>query len=240
MGPQAGVDLVDKITEETLAIRDQDHLSVILVSRPDIPDRTAWLADQSSTDPAPVIAEGFIQLGRAGAGVAAMACNTAHTPAIFNRVQAELFDAGAGLRIMHLIEETIHGLRSAHPGVRRVGILGTHGTLSSGLYHQALDRHGFESVSPEDTNRLTQAIYDPETGIKAQSAPVSNTARNDVLAAISELDRRGAEAVILGCTELPLAVPEGAMGTLPLIDPARMLARALIRSVDPSRLRPGY
>lgn len=238
MGPQAGIDLVDKITAETMAVRDQDHLPVILVSKPDIPDRTAWLADPSSRDPAPAIAEGFVSLERAGAGVAAMACNTAHTPAIFDRVQQQLLHAGAGIRILHLIEETVSGLRKLHPDVQTVGILGTHGTLSSGLYHEALTRRGLQALSPENTNRLTRAIYDPVTGIKAHSAPVTTEARNDVITAIRELVDRGARAIILGCTELPLAVFESELDGMPLIDPARMLARALIRAVDPDRLRP--
>jgi len=238
MGPQAGIDLVDKITAETSAVRDQDHLPVILVSKPDIPDRTAWLADPSSPDPASAIAEGFISLQRAGAGVAAMACNTAHTPAIFDRVQAQLLHAGAGIRILHLIEETVSGLRKLHPDVQSVGVLGTHGTLSSGLYHEALRRRGLQALSPGDTNRLTGAIYHPETGIKARSSPVTTEARTEVLQAIMELAERGAEAVILGCTELPLAVPESSAGDMPIIDPARMLARALIRATDPKRLRP--
>jgi aspartate racemase len=238
MGPQAGIDLVNKITAATDAAKDQDHLPVILMSLPQIPDRTAWLADPSATDPAPAIAEGFVRLERAGAGVAAMACNTAHTPALFNRVQDILRHAGAGIHILHLIQETVGAIRHNHPAIRRVGILGTHGTLSSGLYHDFLENAGYEVVAPSDTNRLTKAIYDPDTGIKARSSPVTEVARERVLQAASELARQGAEAVILGCTELPIAVPESNMGPIPFIDPARMLARALIQASDPSRVRP--
>ncbi len=263
MGPQAGIDLVQKITSETRAKRDQDHLPIILISKPDIPDRTAWLAhneaadkgagdnesDKDKTadnatgiietaDPAPAIAEGIIALARAGAGVAAVACNTAHTPAIFDRVQQQLLHAGAGIRILHLIEETVAGLVAIHPDIQTVGVLGTHGTLSSGLYQDALERRGLRVLSPADTHRMTSAIYDPGTGIKAFSSPVSKEARHDVLAAIRELADRGARAIILGCTELPLAVPEAVVEGTPLIDPARMLARALVRTVDATRLYP--
>lgn len=236
MGPQAGIDLAAKITASTSAATDQDHLPVILMSLPRIPDRTAWLADPSAPDPAPAIAEGFIRLERAGAGVAAMACNTAHTPALFDRVQDILRHAGTGLHILHLIQETVSAIRHDHPDVKRVGVLGTHGTLSSGLYHGFLENAGYEVVTPSDTHRLTKAIYDPDTGIKARSSPVTDQARDRVLQAASELARRGAEAVILGCTELPLAVPEPRMGPIPLIDPAQMLARALIRTAHPSSI----
>ncbi len=227
---------MDKITAQTRAVKDQDHLPVILLSWPQVPDRTGWLADPSLPDPAPVIAEGLLTLERAGAGVAAMACNTAHTPAIFDRVRSQLESAGAGLRIFHLIEETVLGIARQLPEIRKVGILGTHGTLSSGLYHHVLDEHGFETFSPSDTNRLSNAIYSPNTGIKAFSNPVTETARQEVLSATRELIDRGAEAVILGCTELPLAVPEPEWNGIPLIDPASMLTRSLIRAVAPDRL----
>ena len=238
MGPQAGFDLATAVTAETVASTDQDHLPVVVWSNPAIPDRTAWLADHSAVDPAPAIAEGFIRLERAGAGVAGMACNTAHTPAIFDRVQDHLRHAGAGIRVLHLIRETVNGIRKEHPDAARIGILGTRGTLTARMYHDALHQAGFDTVSPDDPDRLTSAIYDPTSGIKACSSPVSAEARDDILAAIRELKQAGAEAIILGCTELPLAVPERDAHGIPLINPARMLARALIASVDPSRVRP--
>ncbi|MDA0874975.1 MAG: aspartate/glutamate racemase family protein, partial [Bacteroidetes bacterium] len=115
MGPQAGFDLASVITAETRASRDQDHLPLIVWSHPGVPDRTAWLSDRSAPDPAPAMVDGFLALERAGAGVAGMACNTAHTPALFDRVRHALGHAGARIRILHLIEETVAGIRSAHP-----------------------------------------------------------------------------------------------------------------------------
>ncbi len=236
MGPQAGVDLVAKITAETRASGDQDHLPVTLLSLPQIPDRTTWLADPSAPDPAPAIANGFFRLEAAGAGVAAMACNTAHTPALFDRVLDLLDDAGATISVLHLIEETVSGIAFEYPSARRVGILGTHGTLSSGTYHSVLERHGFDVIAPADLHRLTHAIYDADAGIKANSESIPAVTREEVLDAIQELNQQGADVVILGCTELPLAVRESAVDGLPVVDPARMLARSLIRAVDPQKL----
>jgi aspartate racemase len=237
MGPQAGFDLATTVTAETKARRDQDHVPVIVWSQPGIPDRTAWLTDPSAPDPVPAMVEGFLALERAGAGVAGMACNTAHSPALFDRVRAELGHAGARIRILHLIEETVEGIRFAHPGIHTIGILATRGTLSARLYHAELEKAGFAPLSPGDPHRLTAAIYDPERGIKACAHPATVFARQEVESAVRELAERGAEAVILGCTELPLAVPGTHFEGVPLINPARMLARALIRAVDPAKLR---
>lgn len=238
MGPQAGFDLATTVTAETLASRDQDHLPVMVWSQPGIPDRTAWLTDSSAPDPVPAMVEGFLTLERAGAGVAGMACNTAHSPALFDRVRAQLGHAGARIRVLHLIEETVAGVERAHPGIRNVGILATRGTLTARLYHAALEDAGFAPLSHADPDRLTDAIYHPSEGIKACSHPVGIHARNEVEAAVRELAARGADAIILGCTELPLALPGTHLGGIPLINPARMLARALIRAVDPAKLRP--
>ena len=236
MGPQAGVDLVDKITAETRARRDQDHLPVILLSLPQIPDRTAWLADQSAPDPAPAIVEGFLRLEAAGAGVAAMACNTAHTPALFDRVSQRLCNAGASIRVLNLIEETVDGIARAHPSARRIGVLGTYGTLSSGTYHARLKAHGFDIVSPSNLHRLTDAIFHPETGIKANADHIPDATRTDVRDAIADLGVMGADVVILGCTELPIAVRESEVDGISVVDPGRMLARALIRTIDAKKL----
>lgn len=236
MGPQAGVDLVEKITVETRARRDQDHLPVILLSLPQIPDRTSWLADPSAPDPARAICEGFLRLEAAGAGVAAMACNTAHTPALFDRVTKQLRDAGASITVLNLIEETVEGIARAHPSAHRIGVLGTHGTLSSGTYHAVLEAHGFDVVAPSNSHRLTDAIFHPETGIKANADHIPDATRQDVRDAIAELHVLGADVVILGCTELPIAVRESEVDGISVVDPGRMLARSLIRAIDPKKL----
>lgn len=237
MGPQAGLDLASKIIAETVASNDQDHIPMMIWSQTRIPDRARFLADSTSPDPAPVIAEGFMRLEAAGAGVAGMACNTAHTPAIFDRVVKQLQDAGAGMPILHLIKETVEHIRERAPHAMKIGVLGTHGTLQSRLYHDWLERSDLHPLSPSDPHRLSDAIFHPVHGIKAQSNPVSGDARNQILRSVSELIDAGAEAVILGCTELPLAVPDDRFQHIPLIDPARALAQALIRTAAPSRLR---
>ena len=85
---------------------------------------------------------------------------------------------------------------------------------------------------------VNPAIFDEEFGIKSAAAAVTDEARDHVLQAIAHLRDRGAEAVILGCTELPLAVTEPHVGDVLAVDPTRALARALIREFAPEKLRP--
>ena len=84
--------------------------------------------------------------------------------------------------------------------------------------------------------KVHAAIYDRDYGIKA-AGRVTARAAADLQGALDQLRDQGAGAVILGCTELPLAFPGRAYEGLPLIDPSLILARALIRETRPAQLR---
>ena len=87
-------------------------------------------------------------------------------------------------------------------------------------------------------NLVHKSIYDREYGIKAKSAPVTDIARTRLAQAIDHLLGRGVEVIILGCTEIPLAITEKERQGIPLLDPAMILARALIREAYPEKLVP--
>lgn len=240
MGPYAGLDLVKKIFDETVATTDQEHLDVMLLSTPRVPDRTAFLLGKGGENPAAEILAGLATLEAGGARVVGMPCNTAHAPAILDEVRARLHAEASRLRFLSMIEETAHYLAELRPAPRRVGVMSTTGTMRARLYRTALEARGFQVLEPDETVQaelVQKAIYDPVHGIKAQSNPVTEKARNDVLAAIRHVAARGAEVVLLACTELPLAVTEKEFEGVPLVDPTRVLARALIRETCPEKLR---
>jgi aspartate racemase len=81
-------------------------------------------------------------------------------------------------------------------------------------------------------------IYDQSYGIKAFSNPVTGRAVADCRTAVGHLAGKGAELVILGCTELPLALPQWSVQGVELVDPTEITARALIRLAAPDRLKP--
>lgn len=241
MGPYAGLDLVKKIFDETVASTDQEHLDVMLLSTPRVPDRTAFLLGEGGANPATEILAGLATLEAGGASVVGLPCNTAHAPAILDRVMDGLRARSSPLRFVGIVEETVRYLEELAPPPERVGVLSTTGTMRTRLYSGMLEARGFAVLVPDEDvqARLVQAaIYDPTHGIKAQSDPVSERARTDVLAAIRHLAARGAEVVLLACTELPLAVPERDWEGVRLVDPTRILARALIRETHREKLRP--
>lgn len=241
VGPFAGIDLVSKIAGQTLADHDQAHLTVLNWSQPGaIVDRTEFLLGAVAQNPAQALAAQVMQLAKLGAGVVGIPCNTAHAPRIFGEVRAELARAGCDVLLLHMIEEVGRFLQTHLPGVRQVGVLSTTGTYQAGVYVDVLEPLGFTAVLPSitlQTEKIHPAIYDAKVGIKALGY-ASEPAQANLLLAIETLKAAGAAAIILGCTELPLAFAEDTAVGLPLIDPTLILARALIREANPQKLKP--
>jgi aspartate racemase len=242
LGPYAGLDVVRKIFDQTTATRDQEHVPVVLLSYPDrVGDRTAYILGKTEPNPAYAIADILGQLELLGATVAGIACNSAHAPAIFDVIVEERKKRKINLRLFNMIEETAQFLAQGRPTIKKVGLIATVGTVKSRVYETQLKKAGLQLVLPSDELQeklVHAAIYDPVHGIKARSNPVTEQARKNLLDAITHLQGRGAEAVIMGCTEVTLAVPERKIGTAVLVDPGLILARALIRETYPEKLRP--
>lgn len=241
VGPLAGLDLQQKIISQTVAGRDQDHLTVLSVSRPStIPDRTEYLLGQVAENPATALAAQVQLLAQMGAQVVGIPCNTAHAPPIWEVLRAELARANCQIHLLHMIEEVGQFLRAHHPDIERVGILSTTGTYRAEVYPQVLAGLGFTVVTPILSMQETlihPAIYHPQHGIKS-CGRVTDRARQDLLAGVAALQAQGAQAIVLGCTEIPLALTEKQMDDTPLIDPTLILARALVREADGGKLRP--
>ena len=241
VGPFAGLDLQQKIAAQTMAQKDQDHVTVLSVSRPStIPDRTEYLQGVVAENPAKAIAEQIQLLAKMGADLVGIPCNTAHSPRIINQIQAELESAPCQIHLLHMIEEVGRFLQENYPEIRRVGILSTTGTYQTAVYPQVLGMLGFTVVTPNLTMQeelIHPAIYHPQYGIKSCGF-VTEQARQSLLAGIAACQAQGAEAVVLGCTEIPLAISEQKVGETVMIDPTLILARALIRELNPAKLRP--
>ena len=240
LGPYAGLDLVRSVFDETDAHADQDHLPVALLSYPGrIPDRATWIADETAPSPLPAMMEVLRRLDDAGCSVAGVPCNTAHAPALFDRLVDGLLADGRDLRLLHIVDAIVERVRELAPGAGCVGVLATTSSVQNRLHQIGLEAAGMAAVVPDAAHqaRVQESIYGRAWGLKAQSAPPDPRAREVLLDAADHLIARGAEAVILGCTELPLAVPEAGRGGVPFVNSTRALARALIRATHPAKLR---
>lgn len=238
MGPYAGIDLMQKICNQTEALRDQDHLPVAMLSLPHtISDRTDFLLGKTAVNPAFAIANAICELHQLGASVLGMPCNTAYAPPIFDEIVKRI---PPSVSLLHMINVAAEYICTTYPSVTRVGILSTTGTLLANIYPDSLSRYGLVGIQvPEalQQEQIHPAIYNKMYGIKAQAAPVTVHAKQKLHQGVAYLIYQGAEVIILGCTEIPLALTEETIGEVPLLDVTKVLARTLVLTSSPEKLQ---
>lgn len=226
MGPEAGAYFFERIVRETRAARDQDHPPVVVCSLPQIPDRTAAIL-HGGPSPVPAILRGLRALERGGADFAVMSCISAHY--FLPRIAAR-----SPLPLLDLIGETVAAVGKIRPRPAVIGLLATTGTVRSGIVDRAFGAAGLRVLVPPalDQERVMTAIYGKK-GIKAGFT--TGPSRQALLEIARDLVRRGAQAVLAGCTEVPLALRADDL-PVPLIDPMTVGARAAVRRAG-ARLR---
>src|SRR5690606_26979353 len=226
---------------ETRASTDQEHLPLVVLSEPAwVPNRTDFLLGKGDgTNPGDVVARLVSRLVEFGATVVGIPCNTLHLPPIFDPV----VEAARPIRLVSIVDETIRHVSDHFPRGSTVGILGTAATIRFRLYTNALERSGYNTCTLDESLRdeVHDVVIFGESGIKKTHGSTSPRAREVISLAVGDLQKRGAEAVIFGCTELPALLRPNLGISWPeiaLIDPTRLLARALIREYNPASLRP--
>ena len=219
MGPSATHAFYGHLIEQTDAGCDQTHLHVVMDANPAIPDRTAFLIN-GGDDPRPALITAAQALKTLGADFAVIPCNTASA-------FVDDITAATGLPVISWIAITADVLREV--GYTTVGLLATSGTIRTRLYQNALRARGIETLipTPTDQEALMDVIYGPAS-VKTQGFP-GKLAQDALLRVASNLADDGAEAVLLGCTELPLTVSvKSSAWPVPAVDPAVHVARTAV------------
>ena len=213
MGPMATVYFMELIVKMTKAGRDSEHLEMIVYNAPTIPDRTQFILGKSEESPLPRMLEIEKQLKKQNVTCIAIPCMTAH---YFHEELMEM-----GVPVIHGIRETAETLKES--GVTRVGIMATDGTISSGIFQREVEALGMEAVIPEERyqTEIMGMIYED---IKAGKMPELSRFHNIKEYFIKE---KGAQAVVLGCTELSLLKKAYDLGDA-VIDTLEVLAKEAI------------
>jgi aspartate racemase len=213
MGPEATVRLFELLTAATPATCDQEHLRVLVYSNPRIPDRTAAILGRGE-DPLPALLDSALLLEKAGADSLIIPCNTAHhwLPQLRERV---------GVPILDMVAETVGAVATHAPPLERIGLLATTGTVEARVYQSSLVRAGLAVVetTPAEQEFVMAVIYGIKAGNRAVGSDLVRVGRN--------LIERGAQGLILGCTELSLVEETLELGC-PLFDPLAILARRAV------------
>lgn len=217
MGPSATVDFMEKIIQLTPASRDQDHLPVVIANLPHIPDRSRAILGEGP-DPLPALIQGIDLLNVADVGVIVIPCNSSHH---WYAQMAQRSHCPV-IHIAHACVAAVPMESGAQPA--KVAILATRGALVSGFYQAALQQRGLEFVIPDAStgqNEVDQCIR----AVKAGDVLAGARALEQALVLIATTQ---VSAVIMGCTEIPVAARHAAASGLTLIDSSLELARATV------------
>lgn len=224
LGPIATAHFMELVINMTDVPADQQHLPMIVYNAPYIPDRTAYILDNEKESPLPEMLRIGNALQQQGADCIAIPCVTAHY--FFDKLEE-----GIHAPLINGVRETVRHLREN--GIRRVGIMATDGTIRSGIFHRELLAQGLEPIAPEPEaqKHVMHLIFE---NIKA-GKPAD---MDRFFAAADALRQAGAEAMILGCTELSLIKRDHAIGT-GFIDAMEVLAQQSVIACG-KPLKPEY
>ena len=241
VGPQAGIDLHSKIIRFTNAAKDQEHLPIIHMAMPaQITDRSQYLLEpENHLNPGESVYKIIERLYHSGAQIIGIPCNTCHSEPIFSLIKTKIREnLHSEIQLLHMIHEVCQAMQS----FQKIGLLATWGTYSSKLYWNIFQKQGIDLLHPaseEQCKRVHQAIYDPIRGLKATSALYDTEFPRAILLEVAqELIDAGAQAIIMGCTEIPLVLEQSDLKTVPLIDATAVLAQALIAHATNSTVLP--
>ena len=214
MGPEATVDLLHRIIARTDARDDIDHVRCIVDNNPKVPSRIKALLEGGGEDPGPCMAEMAGKLEAWGADFLCIACNTAHN--YYGAVR----DA-VRIPVLNMIELTVEAVARQHPQVTGLGILASPAVRLTRLYEGPCAARGIQPVfaSPEEEQKLLNVIKAVKAGNTGAEA---RAALSEIAAHVKS---RGAQALVVACTELGIISGHSA---LPTVDAADVLAKTIV------------
>ena len=213
LGPMATAFFMQMVIEMTEAKTDQEHIEMLIHNCPAIPDRTSYILGKSEVSPKPQIVQIGQQLAAYGVDIIAIPCVTANY--FYEDLQKEI-DAP----IIDIIGETVKHLVEAD--VKCVGIMATDGTVSCGIFQKALEAAGIVVVTPGESGQqhVMHLIY--------QNVKATKPVEMERFATVSEeLRQKGAEVIILGCTELSMIRRDEVIGA-GYLDAMQVLAKVAV------------
>jgi aspartate racemase len=217
MGPAASAEYITRLIQQTPASCDQEHIPFVLWNEPRTPDRSTSLRNGDNR-PLPYLLQGMQVLKDAGCNFVVIPCNTAHF----------WYDELIKLRvpIVHIVDSVAYSLCDADVNNGTIGIMGTQATIELGLYQDRLTDWNCIVPTQEEMDTLVQPAID-----LIKSGDMSR-AYDMFMIVIDSLIARGARAVVLGCTEIPLAVDQNRRDGIPLINSIDSLVKAAIKEFD--------
>jgi len=212
MGPSATARFYQLLIEncQKQGLKNNDEYPYIVIYNLPVPD---LIADQNSKEiTLEMIIAGLKKLESFGADFIVIPCNTIHA-------YIDTFRKAVTVPIISIVEVTVERICA-----KKIGILGSKTTMKEGIYQFALEEKGKEIILPENMDRVSDVIKKIIGGEDEKEDELF------LIEEIRKMSRKGAEAVILGCTELPLIV-NGENSPLPVFDTLSILAECSVKEV---------
>ena len=212
MGPLATYTFYKNIIANTPADCDQKHINMVILNASYIPDRTASILGSGGSS-LPHLLAAVKELETSGCDLIAIPCNTAHY--YFDDMQKH-----CKTRILNMLDLT--AIRLTDENVKKVLLMGTEGTIKSGVYNKYLSSREIQLLTPADTEtaEIMHVIYDVKAGKKPKTDMLKSIAKSYIIS--------GCDKVILGCTELSV-LEEKIAAAENLIDPMEVLQNEVLK-----------
>ena len=220
MGPQATIDLMQRILHLTPApegqdMDDIDHIRCLVDNNPKIPSRIKAIIDKDGEDPGPFIADMAKGLESWGADFLAIPCNTAH-------YYYDIVLSAVNIPVINLIDIVCNHIKTHFPDHDKIGILASTAVKITQLYSNKLKRFDIKDVWPDSDHQaiLLRVIKEIKKG------NMDSKVQNDYAQVCDNLLHKGVKTTIIACTELSILKEKTSINT---VDAAEVLAMEIVR-----------
>ena len=227
MGPDATVDFMNRLLRLVDAKEDSDHIRCIVDNNPKVPSRIKALFEGGKEDPAPCLMDMARRLEAWGADFLVMPCNTAHH-------YHEQIQSAVRIPVLDMIGLAARAAQQKFPQLRKVGVLATSATVRVGLYEKAFGELGIATLYPDEPDQA--GLLALIKSIKA--GQIGEPQRAALIATGRRVLEKGAQALVLACTELSVIAPQ--KDELPFVDASQALAEETFAIVKQGKATTPY
>ena len=220
LGPEASNKFCELLIKHKHVQEDQDHIPFIHYCNTKIPNRINYISGKNTRNPVPEMINSCKVLEKMGVDCIIIPCNTIHT--LLPEIQEKI-----SIPIINIIRLLVKSIKLNNPFIRKIGVLGTTLTIELKLYERYLNLVGIDVIrlNLKDQEKLVmRSIYDIKGGQKKEPKKL-------LIEASNRLTDLGAEALIMGCTEIPLVLKQKDI-SIDIYDPMENCAKEIIKFME--------
>ena len=219
LGPVSTLDYYSGIIDGFRAKANDGNYPEIVINSVNMADVLSYVTNKKWDSLEKLLLGAIRDLANAGAEFAAIASNTPHI--VFDKVQQE-----SALPLISIVDATCAYVQQK--GCKKVVVIGTRFTMSSGLYSNAFEKYGITAIVPSESEQL--AIHDIIFPKLEDGIVVPEDKEKMLAIAEGLLINNNADGLVLGCTELPLMIKDGDLDTL-IFNTTQIHIESIVRSI---------